>query len=84
LFKGTANKRYHLIQRTTKKMSADLFVHGGPERLPSDPVASLPDEENENCDQPNDDRHPVLAFETQKSKMLSENLHAPAPHLYAG
>jgi hypothetical protein len=48
-------------------------------RLPSDPIAGLPDEDNENCDQPNADSHPVLAFEPQKSKMLSKNLHAPAP-----
>ena len=44
-----------------------LVLSGGP----LDPIARLPDEENENRDQPDDDKHPVLAFETQKSKMLS-------------
>jgi hypothetical protein len=58
---------------------AGFDLHSGPEWLPLDPVAGPPDEDNENCDQPNADRHPVLAFEPQKSKMLSENLHAPAP-----
>jgi hypothetical protein len=37
----------------------------------SDTIAGLPDDENENRDQPNDNGHPVLAFETQKGKMLS-------------
>jgi hypothetical protein len=30
----------------------------------SDPIASLPDENNEGCDQANRNKHPVLAFET--------------------
>jgi hypothetical protein len=54
-------------------------LHGGPERLPLDPVLSLPGEENENRDKPRNDKHPVLAVETKKRKMLSENLHALAP-----
>src|ERR1700694_3922115 len=46
---------------------------------PSDPIASLPGKKNESCDQRNHDKHPVLTFETQKSKMLNEKLHSPAP-----
>jgi hypothetical protein len=41
----------------------------------SSPVASLPDEKDKGRDQPNDDEHPVLAFETQKGEMLDEKLH---------
>jgi hypothetical protein len=47
--------------------------------LRSGPIASLPDEENENRDHANHDKHPVLAFETQKSKMLNEKLHRFRP-----
>jgi hypothetical protein len=43
--------------------------------LLSGSIASLPDEENENRDHANHDKHPVLAFETQKGKMLNEKLH---------
>lgn len=51
---------------------AGLVLHVGPERgCASDTIAGLPDDENENRDQPNDNGHPVLAFETQKGKMLS-------------
>jgi hypothetical protein len=45
----------------------------------SSPVASLPDEKNVSCDQPNDDEHPVLTFETQKGEMLDEKLHRSRP-----
>src|SRR5580693_3189825 len=43
----------------------------------SSPVASFPDEKDKGRDQPNDDEHPVLAFETQKGEMLDEKLHRP-------
>jgi hypothetical protein len=45
----------------------------------SRPVASLPDEKNESRDQPNDNEHPVLTFETQKGEMLNEKLHRSRP-----
>ncbi|HKB89608.1 MAG TPA: hypothetical protein VKC60_03710 [Opitutaceae bacterium] len=50
----------------------------------SHPIAILPDEKNVGRDHPNHDKHPVLAFETQKSKMLNEKLHRPPPPFCAG
>jgi hypothetical protein len=47
--------------------------------LCSGPIASLPDKENENRDHAYHDKHPVLAFETQKGKMLNEKLHRFRP-----
>jgi hypothetical protein len=41
----------------------------------SDPIASLPDEENESRDQSSRNEHPVLTFETQKGKTLNKKLH---------
>jgi hypothetical protein len=41
----------------------------------SEPIASLPDEKEKGCDHPDQDQHPVLAFETEKRKMLNEKLH---------
>jgi hypothetical protein len=43
--------------------------------LRSGSIASPPDEKNESRDHANHDKHPVLAFETQKGKMLNEKLH---------
>jgi hypothetical protein len=43
----------------------------------SGPIAGFPHEKNENRDQPNHDKHPVLNFETQKGEMLNEKLHCP-------
>jgi hypothetical protein len=51
----------------------DFWRH--PDLTISRPVASLPDENNESCGQPNDDEHPVLDFETQKGEMLNEKMH---------
>jgi hypothetical protein len=48
---------------------------GGLTRPWSNPVASLPDEKNKRRDQRNHDKHPVLAFETQKGEMLNKKLH---------
>jgi hypothetical protein len=42
---------------------------------PSDPITSLLDEKKEGRDHPDQDQHPVLAFETEKRKMLKEKLH---------
>jgi hypothetical protein len=42
---------------------------------PSDPIASLPDEKKKGRDHPDQDQHPVLAFETEKRKPLNEKLH---------
>jgi hypothetical protein len=51
---------------------------------PSDPIASLPDEKKKGCDHPDQDQHPVLAFETEKRKTLNEKLHrSRAPFLRA-
>jgi hypothetical protein len=41
----------------------------------SDPVASLPDEKNESHKHSYHEKHPVLALETQKGKMLDQKLH---------
>jgi hypothetical protein len=43
----------------------------------SGPIAGFPNEKNESRDQPNHDKHPVLAFETQKGEMLNKKLHCP-------
>jgi hypothetical protein len=51
---------------------------------PSDPIASPPDEKKKGCDHPDQDQHPVLAFETEKCKTLNEKLHrSRAPFLRA-
>jgi hypothetical protein len=47
--------------------------------LPSGPIARLPDKENESGDQASHDEHPVLTFETKKSKMLNQKLHRCRP-----
>jgi hypothetical protein len=53
-------------------------------RSSSDPIASLPDEKKKGCDHPDQDQHPVLAFETEKRKTLNEKLHRPrSPFLRA-
>jgi hypothetical protein len=43
--------------------------------LRSGPVASLPDEKNEDRNYAHQNKHPVLAFETQKGEMLNKELH---------
>jgi hypothetical protein len=43
------------------------------------PVAGLPNEKNESRDQGGHDQHPVLAFETQKGKMLDQKPHRSLP-----
>jgi hypothetical protein len=63
---------------------ACFHFRGGPIRLRSHPIASFPNEENVGHNQPSHNKHPVLAFKTQKSKMLNEKLHRPAPVIYAG
>jgi hypothetical protein len=50
-------------------------VFAGFERT-SDPIAGLPNEDNKNRDQSGRDEHPVLAFESKKSKVIDQNLHA--------
>jgi hypothetical protein len=51
---------------------------------PSDPIASLPHEKKKGCDHPDQDQHPILAFETEKRKTLNEKLHGPgSPFLRA-
>jgi hypothetical protein len=45
----------------------------------SDPVASRPDEKKEGRDHGDQDKHPVLALETENRKMLTRNCTAPAP-----
>jgi len=52
-----------------------LRLSGGLIWLPSGPIAGLPDEKNESRDHANHDKHPILTFETQKSKTLNEKLH---------
>jgi hypothetical protein len=42
---------------------------------PSDPIAGLPDKKTESGNQPNDDKHPVLDVETQKSETLNQKPH---------
>jgi hypothetical protein len=49
----------------------------------SDPIASLPDVNNENRNHRGHDEHPVLAFEPKKSKVLDQKLHASAPISWA-
>jgi hypothetical protein len=47
--------------------------------LRSHPIAGFPDEENENRNHPNHEKHPVLTFEAQKSKMLNKKSHRSRP-----
>jgi hypothetical protein len=61
-----------------------LIFRGRLIELPSDPIASLPGEKNESGDQADHDKHPVLASEAQKSKMLNKKLHRSRPHSCAG
>jgi hypothetical protein len=42
-------------------------------------IAAFPNEKNVGRNQPNHNKHPVLAFKTQKSKMLNKKLHRSAP-----
>jgi hypothetical protein len=46
-------------------------------------VARSPDIENEHGKQRGDDQHPVLALETQKAKILDQELHRTHPDFYA-
>jgi hypothetical protein len=41
----------------------------------SAPVPRFPNEKNENGNQAHGDKHPVLAFKTQKRKMLDQKMH---------
>jgi hypothetical protein len=78
LFKGTARKPLPLDFAMHYQK---IFVGSNyAASLPSDSIASLPDEKNESRDQANHDKHPVLAFETQKGKMLNQKLHRFRPH----
>ena len=69
------------IGRSLDWKLACFDFRGGLIELPSDPVASFPGKKNESGDQANRDKHPVLAFETQKGEMLSEKLHRYRPFL---
>jgi hypothetical protein len=51
--------------------------------LLSVPMAILPSEKNENCDQSGGDEHPVLAFKAQKRKMPDQKLHRSRPRFWA-
>jgi hypothetical protein len=55
-----------------------LIWRGGPIG-PSGPIAGNPDEHNVGCNQANQDKHPVLDFETQKGEMLNERMHRAGP-----
>jgi hypothetical protein len=46
------------------------------------PIAGLPDKKHVNCDQSDDDQHPVLALESQKGEILNEKLHHARPNIY--
>lgn len=46
------------------------------------PIADLPDKKHVNCDQSDDDQHPVLAFESHKGEMLNEKMHRARPNFY--
>jgi hypothetical protein len=63
------------VFKTSPTKPGAVFVVGGLTRPWSNPVASLPDEKNKRRDQRNHDKHPILAFETQKGEMLNEKLH---------
>jgi hypothetical protein len=58
-----------------------VLICAGGRGANSDPVARLPDEKNESSNQSDHDKHPVLEFETQKSKMLDEKVHWSRPFL---
>jgi hypothetical protein len=51
--------------------------------LGSNPITGFPDEKNEGRDQSGYDKHPVLTFESQKSKMLNQKLQRSRPHFCA-
>jgi len=68
---GSNHRPFTVLARLDFWRRSDLAI--------SRPVASVPDEKNESCDQPNDNEHPVLAFETQKGEMLNEKLHRSRP-----
>jgi hypothetical protein len=61
-----------------------LFLSAPGLMPPSDPIAGLPDEKNESSNQPNDDKHPVLDVETQKSETLNQKPHCCPPRFSAG
>jgi hypothetical protein len=54
-------------------------VSRGSPIAPSGPIADDPNEQNIGRNQANQDKHPVLAFETQKGEMLDEKLHRSRP-----
>jgi hypothetical protein len=49
--------------------------------LPSNLAASSPGEQHEGDDQEEDNQHPVLRFEAEKTEFLHEKLHSAAPLL---
>jgi hypothetical protein len=58
----------------------DVMKHRpAPAASGSGSIASLPDEKNEDRDYASHDKHPVLAFETQKGEMPNEKLHRFRP-----
>jgi hypothetical protein len=73
-------RQYHLVGAGLQQLALGARQFAAArwsEWRSSDPIASLPDEKNENGDQHNHDKHPVLTLETQKCKMLNEKLQAP-------
>jgi hypothetical protein len=65
------------LQRWTKSFRQAM------DWLLSVPMAILPSEKNENCDQSGGDEHPVLAFKAQKRKMPDQKLHRSRPRFWA-
>jgi hypothetical protein len=56
-------------------VGSGCFDVRGSDGRSSDPIARLPDEEKKGRDHGDQDKHPVLAFETENRKMLDEKLH---------
>lgn len=71
LFKGAARECYHGFCNTLPRSFR---------RRISTPIASDPEEKDEDNDQPGCDRHPVLSFEAKKRETLDKKLHRFRPH----
>jgi hypothetical protein len=52
--------------------------------IPIKSIARQPDEKNESNDQKEDNQHPILAFDAEKSEWLDEKLHQSRPVLVHG
>jgi hypothetical protein len=65
-----ANVKINAEQNRT----AANFALRGPSRQASDPMAIAPGKESKNGDHRGHDKHPVLAVEAEKRKMLGQKL----------